>query len=300
MPPQPHAPRFRRPRRRPRPVPPRRHAAADDPGAARVGAARRGQPQGRPDRPAHLPALLGTLVFVVLLGLVWHGFIYFLVSNTFMLGVLRLLLLRARGRLGTALLRRLASRPAARAAAEAAARGGRAQRRALPSRSPARCCSPRTWWRCSATSSPRCSATGRPPMPPRPLQRAAARRRLGRRPLGAAARQHLRGEHRRRRPAAPILFGLPRNMTELPVRRGLGDGRAVPRRLRREARAQQPGHLGRRQQGAVQGRRQPRGRGDDRGRRGHHRAGDQLLRDGQPAGLPQPGAGGRRPEAQRP
>ncbi len=37
-------------------------------------------------------ALLGTLVFVVLLGLVWHGFIYFLASNTFMLGVLRLLL----------------------------------------------------------------------------------------------------------------------------------------------------------------------------------------------------------------
>ncbi|MGZ5417333.1 MAG: LCP family protein [Nocardioides sp.] len=37
-------------------------------------------------------ALLGTLVFVVLLGLVWHGFVYFLVSNTFMLGVLRLLL----------------------------------------------------------------------------------------------------------------------------------------------------------------------------------------------------------------
>jgi LCP family protein required for cell wall assembly len=36
--------------------------------------------------------LLGTLVFVVLLGLVWHGFVYFLVSNTFMLGVLRLLL----------------------------------------------------------------------------------------------------------------------------------------------------------------------------------------------------------------
>jgi LCP family protein required for cell wall assembly len=37
-------------------------------------------------------ALLGTLVLVVLVGLVWHGLIYFLVSNTFMLGLLRLLL----------------------------------------------------------------------------------------------------------------------------------------------------------------------------------------------------------------
>ncbi len=36
--------------------------------------------------------LLATLAFVVLVGLVWHGFVYFLASNTFMLGVFRLLL----------------------------------------------------------------------------------------------------------------------------------------------------------------------------------------------------------------
>ncbi len=37
-------------------------------------------------------ALLGTLAVVVLLGMVWHGLIYFLASNTFMLGLLRLVL----------------------------------------------------------------------------------------------------------------------------------------------------------------------------------------------------------------
>jgi LCP family protein required for cell wall assembly len=37
-------------------------------------------------------ALLGSLVAVVLVGLMWHGLIYFLVSNTFMLGLLRLVL----------------------------------------------------------------------------------------------------------------------------------------------------------------------------------------------------------------
>ena len=36
--------------------------------------------------------LLGGLTVIVLLGLVWHGLIYFLVSSTFMLGVLRLVL----------------------------------------------------------------------------------------------------------------------------------------------------------------------------------------------------------------
>jgi LCP family protein required for cell wall assembly len=36
--------------------------------------------------------LVGTLATVVLLGLMWHGLIYFLASNTFMLGVLRLVL----------------------------------------------------------------------------------------------------------------------------------------------------------------------------------------------------------------
>ncbi len=36
--------------------------------------------------------LVGTLVVVVLIGLVWPGFIYWLLSNTFMLGVIRLVL----------------------------------------------------------------------------------------------------------------------------------------------------------------------------------------------------------------
>lgn len=40
-------------------------------------------------------ALLGTLVLVVLVGMVWHGLIYILVSNTFMLGLLRLVLCAA-------------------------------------------------------------------------------------------------------------------------------------------------------------------------------------------------------------
>ena len=78
----------------------------------------------------------------------------------------------------------------------------------------------------------------------RPLQRAAARRRLRRRPLGAAAgladrRQHRRGHRpdRADRPAA--------QHGELPVRRGLGDGRAVPRRVRlRRLLPQRRQHLG--------------------------------------------------------
>src|SRR5689334_17001267 len=37
-------------------------------------------------------ASIGTLVAVVVLGLMWHGLIYFLASNTFMLGLFRLLL----------------------------------------------------------------------------------------------------------------------------------------------------------------------------------------------------------------
>jgi LCP family protein required for cell wall assembly len=92
MPPQPHAPRFGD------------HDAARVrfrravtlllmtlvlPGSAQLVAGNR--KVGRIALRAAL-ALLGTLVFVVLVGLVWHGFIYFLVSNTFMLGVLRLLL----------------------------------------------------------------------------------------------------------------------------------------------------------------------------------------------------------------
>src|SRR4051812_27326511 len=40
-------------------------------------------------------SLLGVLAVVVLLGLVWHGLVYFLVVNTFMLGLLRLALCAA-------------------------------------------------------------------------------------------------------------------------------------------------------------------------------------------------------------
>ena len=38
-------------------------------------------------------SLIGVLAFVVLLGLVWHGFVFWLVSSTFVLGVVRLTLL---------------------------------------------------------------------------------------------------------------------------------------------------------------------------------------------------------------
>ena len=80
--------------------------------------------------------------------------------------------------------------------------------------------------------------------PPRPLQRAAARRRLRRRPLGPAARlddgrQHRRGDrpHGARR-AAP-------QHGRLPVRQGLGDGQAVPEGLRlRGLLPQRRQHLG--------------------------------------------------------
>ena len=131
-----------------------------------------------------------------------------------------------------ALRRRLAPRPAARAAAEAAAGDGRAQRRCCASRSPARCCSPRTWSRSSATSSPRCSATAPPPTPTHGrynvllLGGDSGADRWGLRPdsITVASIDEETGHDRPVRPAA--------QHGELPVRRGLGDGRAVPRRLR--------------------------------------------------------------------
>ena len=87
--------------------------------------------------------------------------------------------------------------------------------------------------------------------PRRPLQRAAARRRLRRRPLGPAprlhdGRQHRRGDRPHRADRAAAQHG------ELPVRQGLGDGRAVPGRLRlRRVLPQRRQHLGRRQHRAV-------------------------------------------------
>lgn len=38
-------------------------------------------------------SLIGALVFVVLVGLIWSGFIFWLLSNTFMLGVIRIVLM---------------------------------------------------------------------------------------------------------------------------------------------------------------------------------------------------------------
>ena len=189
---------------------------------------------------------------------------------------------RRRRRLGAAVLRRLASRPAARAAAEAAARGGRAQQRAGVLRGGL--AAVRRAHGRGAADVHRHDVRRRPGDrgDPRPLQRAAARRRLRRRPLGPAPRQPLGGEHRPGdRPRHPVRAAAQHD--ELPVRRGLDHGRAVPGRLRlRGLRAEQPRHLGGRQQGPVQGLRQPGRRGDHRGRRGHHRADDQLLRDGEP------------------
>ena len=59
------------------------------PGSAQLAAGRRGV--GRLALRVWL-AVLGGLVFVVLLGLVWHGFVYWMASSTVVLGVLRLLL----------------------------------------------------------------------------------------------------------------------------------------------------------------------------------------------------------------
>ena len=92
-----------------------------------------------------------------------------------------------------------------------------------------------------------------------------------------------------------VLFGLPRNMLNFPFAKGSVMAEQFPHGYDcAGVRAEQPGHLGGRPQGPVQGLRQPRGRGHHGGRRGHHRAEDQLLRDGQPPGLPEHGPGGRR------
>ena len=217
-------------------------------------------------------SLLGAVAFVVLVGMMWHGFIYWLASNTVVLGFVRLLLCALA--VGWALL-----------FIDAWRLGQplqllQKQRLAIVGLNGVLCFAvagsllfashvvavqkgfiSAMFGDGTATVGPR-----------RPLQRAAARRRLRQGPLGTAARQHHGREHRRRhrqddpvRPAA--------QHDELPVRRGLGDGRAVPRHLRlRRLRAEQPVHLGRRPQGPVQGLRQPRCRGDHGGGRGHHRA----------------------------
>ncbi len=120
-------------------------------------------------------------------------------------------------------------------------------------------------------------------------------------PVGPASRQPVGGEHRRRdrrdralRPAA--------QHAQLPLPQGLDHGRAVPRRLRLRlgVRAELAVHVGRRPQEPVQRVRQPRCRGHQGRRRGHHRTEDQLLRDGEPPGLPEAGQRRRRSHPQRP
>ena len=154
-------------------------------------------------------------------------------SDTLALFWLRLGADGARGRLGAAVLRRLADRPAADPLDGAPPRRGRRQRRALPRRGRARCSSAPTWSASSAHLMLTMFGDGEVERRPRrPLQRAAARRRLRRRPLGPAPgldddRQHRRRDRPDRADLAAAQHG------ELPVRPGLGDGRAVPRRLRR-------------------------------------------------------------------
>ncbi len=201
---------------------------------------------------------------------------------------------RGRDRLGGAVRRRLAAGPAPPAAPEAAPGHGRPQRAPLllGGRRPALRLphGRRPAWLHLGDVRRRGGHRGHP----RSLQRAPARRGLRRRPLGAAPRQHLGGQHRPGdRQGHPVRAAPQHDQLHLP--RGLGDGRAVPRRLRLpRLRAQQPRDLGPGQRRPLQGSWQPGRRGDHRGRGGHHRSEHQLLRDGQPPGLPQPGAGRRR------
>ena len=134
--------------------------------------------------------------------------------------------------------------------------------------------------------------------PRRPLQRAAARRRLRGRPLGAASRLDDGRQHRCRHRSHGPHLAAPQH-EELPLREGVGDAPAVPGRLRRRL-PQRRQHLGRRQHRSLSALGQPRRRRHDHGDRGHHRAEDQLLGDGQPRGLPGSRRRGRRRDPQRP
>ena len=204
---------------------------------------------------------------------------------------------RAGRRLGLPDHRRLADRAAADAHLPAPPRRRRAQRAALLLGRRARCCSARTWSPSSATSSRPCSATARPWAHRRPLQRGAARRRRRGRALGPATRlDHDRQHRRRHRQDGPDQPAAQHD--ELPLRRGLGHGRAVPGRLRRRL-PQRRQHLGRRPHQPVPQVRQPRHRRHDHGDRGDHRPRDQLLGDGQPRRLQEPRGRRRRRDPQR-
>ena len=138
----------------------------------------------------------------------------------------------AGGRLGRALRRRLAARAAAEPAPGPPPGRRRRQRRALLlgrrhaalRRAHRRACSATSCSPCSATATVTGAHDGR-------YNVLLARRRLRRRPLGPApglddGRQHRRRDRPDRADRAAAQHG------ELPVRQGLGDGRAVPRRLR--------------------------------------------------------------------
>ena len=193
----------------------------------------------------------------MLLGLVWHGLIYFLAVNTFALGVLRLLLDCALA-IGWALLFVDAWRlgqPLERAEAALAMVGLNGVL-------------------CFSVAGGLLFAShmvavqrgfiatmfgdGVVSDAARPLQRAAARRRLRRGPLGPAPGR-ISVVSIDQETGKAIIFGLPRLLDELPVPRGLGDGRAVPRRQvpGLECGLQQPRDVRPGQQGPVQGRGQP-------------------------------------------
>ena len=284
------------------PLPARRHADGDDPGPPRLRPARRRQPRiGRIAlRDLVLrwsrPSCCWSLV-----GLVWHGFVFWLLSNTVVLGLLRLGLMVLAVGWALPLRRRLAARPAAGAARRTTGARWSASTACSASPSPARCSSAPTWSACSATSSSRCSATA--------TATGAHDGRYNVLLLGGdsgAGRWGLRPDSMTvasidADTGKTVLIGLPRNMTNFPFAKGSVMAQAVPARLRLRATASSTactwaGDHTR----AVQGRRQPGRRRHHGGARGHHRAEDQLLGDGQPPGLPRPRRRRRRRHPQRP
>ena len=188
------------------------------PGSAQLVAGRR---RRRPDRAARLAERASApWSCVVLLGLVWHGFVFWLRATPSSSGFIRLLLCVLA--VGWALLFIDAWRLGQPLAAACRSSGSRwsGSTACSASRSPAPCCSPRTWWRVQKDFISAMfgdgAATG---AHARPLQRAAARRRLrrdrwGLRPdsLTVASIDADTGK--------TVLFGLPRNMLNFPFAKG--------------------------------------------------------------------------------